>query len=69
MKYRISNACKAAETLYNQHVSWSTSLDYTEKSEKLLDKTLTAYMHVLKELRRMGVGGISINGTFRNLND
>lgn len=61
------SACKQAERLYNLYQVEVVELPFSDESDRTLELTRKAYGQVLEECRQYGIGGVLINGTFRNL--
>ena len=63
------DACMQAEDIYNRVVEWYRSDDYSDAMDKHIADTNKIYFKVLNELRTYGIGGVLINGYFRNVNE
>ena len=58
-----------AEYLYNKYNKAMLELDYSDTSEQFIKDLKTRYNACLTYLRSQGIGGVLINGTFRDLSN
>jgi hypothetical protein len=64
----IKSACEQAERLYNMFQEEVVSNDLSDAQDELIKDISRVYNKVLFELRdAYGVGGVLINGVFRDL--
>ncbi len=62
---KINQLCDEAESLYNAYQKLVMVCDTSIDS--ILDQTHVAYNEKLSRLKSLGVGGVLINGIFRDL--
>ena len=63
----INKACVDAERLYKTYCEWI--IDYECTTEEQCDKILKSYYETLDYLKSEGIGGVLINGIFRDLSN
>ncbi len=62
------DACKHAERLYNMY-QVEVMEPATDASDERLNRISSLYREVLQECREYNLGGVLINGVFRNLHE
>lgn len=63
------SACIHAERLYNTYQREVLIPLYTPEQDNALERIIDQYNDILKECVAYGIGGVLINGTFRDLTD
>lgn len=60
------HACQDAERLYNTIVEWLCDCDTDTTTDDQIKRLTKVYNDTLDLLYSKGIGGVLINGTFRN---
>lgn len=64
----MTRRCEYAEKLYNKLV-WAYSTVSSPENDAILEQYKREYQLLLASLRAQGLGGVLINGIFRNLQE